>query len=73
MSTNEYYFYTYQSDYLYLNGKKCYIIRQLTSDECDIDDVGNMYEVQFEDGTVIDVFEDELQKTDGIITQSVPN
>lgn len=34
--------------------------RLLTSDECDIQDVGYMYEIQFSDGTTKHAFEDEL-------------
>lgn len=37
------------------------ILRMLSADECDIDDVGYMYEIQFEDGTKHHAFEDELQ------------
>lgn len=60
MVTNEYYFNSTQSDYIYLNGRKCTIVRQLTEEECDIDDVGNMYEIRFDDGTIVTAFEDEL-------------
>lgn len=42
------------------NGGKVNVVRNLTKDECDIEDVGNMYKVQFEDGYERDVFEDEL-------------
>lgn len=42
------------------DGEKCTVIRQLTSDESDIDDVGVMYKVKFSDGTVTDAFADEL-------------
>lgn len=42
------------------NGTKVSAIRVLTCDECDIEDVGNMYKVKFEDGYERDVFEDEL-------------
>lgn len=56
-----YKFNTTQSDLLHLNGKLCYIIRKLTADECDEEDVGKMYKVRFNDfKTTIDAFEDEL-------------
>ena len=42
------------------SGQKVEIIRPLTETECDIAEVGNMYKVRFDDGTEIDVFEDEL-------------
>lgn len=43
------------------NGQKVTIIRKLTSDECDIEDVGNMYHIRFNDGYETDAFEDELK------------
>lgn len=42
------------------SGTKIEVLRALTKDECDIDDVGNMYRVRFADGYERDVFEDEL-------------
>lgn len=42
------------------NGTEVEIIRPLTKDEADIEDVGNMYKVRFYDGYERDVFEDEL-------------
>jgi hypothetical protein len=36
------------------------IIRPLSADECDIEDVGNMYKIKFQDGFITDAFEDEL-------------
>lgn len=55
-----YEFQTTQSDLLYLNGKRCIILRSLHEDEADREDVGIMYKVQFDDGTTINAFEDEL-------------
>lgn len=55
-----YIFKTTQSDLLHLNGKRCIILRSLREDEADLEDVGIMYKVQFDDETVIDAFEDEL-------------
>jgi hypothetical protein len=56
-----YIFKTTQSDLLRLNGSKCKIIRKLTKRECDIEEVGIMYKIKFEDGETIDCFEDELR------------
>lgn len=36
------------------------IIRPLSSDECDIDEIGQMYLVRFSDGLEYSVFQDEL-------------
>lgn len=36
------------------------VIRELTKDECDIDEVGKMYHIKFADGFETDAFEDEL-------------
>lgn len=41
------------------NNCECAVLRKLTEAECDAE-VGNMYKVRFENGDVIDVFEDEL-------------
>lgn len=54
-------FNTTQSDLLKYNGMKADIIRELTSDEADINEVGMMYKIQFANGDIIDAFEDELQ------------
>lgn len=53
-------FMTTQSDLIYLNGKEVRIIRELDETECDIDDVGYMYEVKLYDGTTKQAFADEL-------------
>lgn len=56
----KYVFNTIDTELEKYNGTKVHIVRALTSKECDIEDVGNMYKVQFEDGYERDVFEDEL-------------
>lgn len=53
-------FNTKDSELTQYNGSVVEIIRPLTSDECDIEDVGNMYKVRFSDGYERDAFEDEL-------------
>ncbi len=53
-------FKTTQSDLVKHNGLKFEIIRPLTEDEADINDVGNMYKIKLENGIEIDAFEDEL-------------
>lgn len=58
-------FTTTQSTLLSRNGQEVEVGRPLTLDECDIEDVGNMFKIKFEDGEEIDAFEDELN----IITQ----
>lgn len=55
-----YEFNTTDTGLLKYNGTKVSVIRALTGEECDIDDVGNMYKVKFDDGCERDVFEDEL-------------
>lgn len=42
------------------SGQEVEVIRELTENECDKSDVGDMYRVRFNDGYIIDVFEDEL-------------
>lgn len=56
----KYVFNTTDSELEKYNGTKVNVVRSLTNNECDIEDVGNMYKVQFEDGYERDVFEDEL-------------
>lgn len=53
-------FMTTQSDLIYLNGQEVMVIRELNETECDIDDVGYMYEIKFYDGTTKQAFADEL-------------
>lgn len=42
------------------SGLEVEVIRELTDDECDKFEVGNMYRVKFDDGCEIDAFEDEI-------------
>lgn len=56
----KYKFNTTDTELLKYNGTKVNVISALTGSECDIEDVGNMYKVKFEDGYERDVFEDEL-------------
>ena len=42
------------------SGQIVTVIRPLTPKEADLFDVGAMYKVRFEDGLIIDAFEDEL-------------
>lgn len=43
------------------SGQKATVLRPLTDEEADIEDVGNMYKIKFEDGYERDAFEDELK------------
>lgn len=56
----EYIFNTTQSDLIRYNGTAVCIVRPLTKDEFDVEEVGNMYRAKFNDGRYWDVFEDEL-------------
>ena len=42
------------------SGSVVEVVRQLTSAEADLDDVGIMYRIRFKDGQFTDAFEDEL-------------
>lgn len=42
------------------SGQEVEIIRELTADECDKAEVGNMFRIRFDDGYETDAFEDEL-------------
>lgn len=42
------------------SGQAVTILRKLTEDECDINEVGNMFRIRFDDGYETDAFEDEL-------------
>lgn len=57
-----YVFHTTDSELSKYNNTKVSIIRKLTNSECDIEDIGNMYRVQFKDGHENDIFEDELEE-----------
>lgn len=59
----EYIFDTYggDSDLNKYSGNKVMVNRMLIDEvECDVSDVGNMYEIKFPDGYITDAFEDEL-------------
>lgn len=53
-------FYTHDRLLERYNGTEVEVIRSLTSEECDIEDVGNMFVVRFYYGYESDVFADEL-------------
>ena len=53
-------FHTTDDELAKYNGTEVEILRPLTEEECDIDDVGMMYKARFYDGYERDVFEDEL-------------
>lgn len=53
-------FNTTDSELVKYNGTEVVVIRPLTEDEADIEDIGNMYKVRFYDGYERDAFEDEL-------------
>lgn len=44
------------------DGRYGTIVRELSEKECDIEDVGRMYEVRFANGETVHAFEDELEK-----------
>ena len=44
------------------SGQTVTVLRPLTVDEADLYDVGPMFRVRFDDGTVEDVFDDELSQ-----------
>lgn len=50
------------SELMKYDGCLCEVERELTSDECDIEDVGMMYHIKFMDGYETDAFEDELSE-----------
>lgn len=51
---------TTDTSYLEKNGQEVTIIRRLTDKAADLNEVGMMYKAKLEDGTELDVFEDEL-------------
>ena len=53
-------FTTTQSDLMLYNGQEVTILRTLSEDECDIDEVGYMYKVINVNGNIFEAFEDEL-------------
>ena len=48
------------SELMIHDGKEAEVIRPLTEEEADLDDIGPMYKIRFKDGTEADAFEDEL-------------
>ena len=44
------------------DGQECMVIRALTEQEADLYETGPMYLVRFDNGTQIDVFDDELMR-----------
>lgn len=58
-------FRTTDSELMKYNGTEVEIIRPLTNDECDIEDVGAMFKVRFYDGYIRDAFADELTMKGG--------
>lgn len=54
--------YTQEKGLVKYEGQKCEVIRPLTLHECDIDEVGPMFEIMFSDGQKFNVFEDELEE-----------
>lgn len=57
---NKYIFNSVDTELQKYNGKKVSVIRSLTKEEYDVEDVDYMYKVKFPDGYEQDVFEDEL-------------
>ena len=53
-------FTTTQSDLILYNNQEVTILRTLSEDECDIDEVGYMYKVINVNGNIFEAFEDEL-------------
>lgn len=43
-------------------GSPCTVVRPLTSEEVDIEEVGPMHKIRFDDGTITDAFANELEK-----------
>lgn len=64
ISGESYIFDTHGGDSTWNNrsGQKCVAVRPLTPQECDIDDVGPMWRIRFEDGIETDAFQDELKE-----------
>lgn len=50
------------SVYSKYDGMSCVILHNVSEDEVDVDEVGNMYVVMLSNGMKIDAFEDELYK-----------
>ena len=44
------------------SGERIFVIEQIDPSTYDFEDIGPMYRVEFEDGTVISAFEDEIEE-----------
>jgi hypothetical protein len=55
-------FNTTQSNFLNRNDQLVKVIRPLTADECNIDDVGKMYKIRFSDGYEMSASVDDLKR-----------
>lgn len=53
-------FNTIDTTYRKYNGEYVTVLRPLTEEEADIEEVGPMYRIRTQDGTTLDAFEDEL-------------
>lgn len=50
------------SDFKKYDGMECEVLRPLTAEEADIEEVGQMYRVRLSNGVEVDAFEDELSE-----------
>jgi hypothetical protein len=57
------------SEYLARVGATAIIVRELGDDERDLEEVGRMFTVRFEDESSLDVFEDELTAQTSDVTR----
>lgn len=57
-------FYSLDSNLKERNFSEVRILRELTADETDTDDVGTMYKIKFNDGFITDAYDDELFLSD---------
>lgn len=53
-------FETVAGNLMQYNGQDFEILRELTEDEADVDEVGRMFKIKFQDGFITDAFEDEV-------------
>lgn len=56
-----YIFNTIQSDLVKYNGCRVEVLKKLSNDEVDTEDVGKMYEIRIDDETTVQAFADELR------------
>lgn len=56
-----YIFNTMQSDLVKYNGCRVEVLKKLSNDEVDTEDVGEMYEIRIDDETTVQAFADELR------------